>query len=133
MTISTRVLLLLTTCIAFVPGCRHNAATAPTPVPKQPAVSVAPKQPAQGDTWCQYTITAQTPACGRNRVGETICILCTRKFAPNQLCPNPPARLVVSPAQGCEFTLLPLAPGQQQCENCTAREGGTYQESNKPG
>ena len=102
--------------------------------PKKPAAKpIAPKQPAANDKWCQYNITAQTAGCGNNRVGETICILCTPAFAPNQFCPNPPNRLVVSPAEGCEFTLLPLAPGQQQCENCTARPGATYQESKQPG
>jgi hypothetical protein len=122
MTIARRIVLLLT-CAVFVVGCNDKA------------VPIAPRQPAQGDTWCQYNITRQSAACGKNRVGETICILCTQKFAPNQLCPNPPKRLVVSPSEKCELELLPLAPGQQQCENCTAREGGTYQVSStgKPG
>ena len=120
MTIS-KFLLLCLTIVAL--GCQQ----------KPVARAIAPKQPALNDTWCQYNITAQTAACGTNRVGETICIFCTPRFAPNQLCPNPPGRLVVSPSERCEFTLLPLAPGQQQCENCTARPGGTYQESSRPG
>lgn len=129
MTIPNRVLLLVIATIAVTVGCRHNTVT--TPVAKQPPLTpIAPKQPATGDSWCQYLITAQKPACGANRVGETICILCTEKFAPNQLCPQ---KLVVSPSDGCEFNLLPLAPGQQQCENCTARPGGTYQVSSRPG
>jgi|SRR5712692_2675312 len=121
-------LVLLCLAITVADGC------------KKPVIQpIAPKQPAANDTWCQYNITAQTPGCGANRVGQTICIFCNPPlpgkpaFAPNQLCPNPPGRLVVSPSEGCEFTLLPLAPGQQQCENCTARPGGTYQVSSRPG
>src|SRR5215813_13920206 len=101
MTTVRRILLLLIAGLACVVGCNDKV------------VPIAPKQPATGDTWCQYNITKQSPAtkkspgCGANRVGETICILCTKKFAPNQLCPNPPKRLVVSPSEGCEFELLP--------------------------
>jgi hypothetical protein len=121
---------LLLSLVVVCAGCQSWCNPSPTTTPP---LSIAPRQPQGGDAWCQYQITAQTPGCGNNRVGETICILCTERLAPNRLCPNPPGRLAVSPAQGCTFTLLPLAPGQQQCENCTARAGGTYQLSNQPG
>lgn len=98
------------------------------------AIPIAPRQPKDDDTWCNYNIKEQIGNCGA-RTGKTICLLCKDFADANGLCRpklgDPPLR--VSPAQGREWELIPLAQGQQQCEDCRAERGATYQKALRPG
>src|SRR5262245_38363582 len=96
------------------------------PRPAYETVNLTKIRPLPGERWCQYKIVGTIGCGGVKFDGQTLCILCSSKFAANKACPMRDV-LKANIAPNCDFELKPLDIGQQVCENCTTETGETYQ------
>jgi hypothetical protein len=116
MKLLTRILIVALSAM-LIGSCQ----TPPQPIALN--IPIVPRQPQKGDTWCNYLIQKSTGECDRQ--GKEICLLCKDFVDPKTK--HCPLKLTVSPAKGCVWELIPLAPGMHPCEDCKAKPGATYQ------
>ena len=111
------ILLILLICVCFV-ACHngHNTEQGTTTIPRTGKVKVKPhNDPSRSDTYCTYKITA-VPKGGAMKVGDLICIFCTRQACDNFSSIEVPSGLVytvTAQENGLPCTSCPAADATQ--------------------